>query len=163
MKTVVRCPSCGTKVLTFENYSVQYKSPIKQCRQCGSDYLDPRCVELAGEPFPDRDFKLYPYLVMTGFGAFLLWRGIHLSGMRVLGEPEETQWFLPTMFIIAGAGMILASIIGMIYIKSGLKAKKYKRLYDESLERMSDKYYVRTLGLLGYPVPEQFREKGEEQ
>lgn len=150
------CGSCGKKLLTYETYTRKYGSPLKQCKKCGAQYIDPRFHEIAAEGMPEAEFSLGPCFGIMAIGGFVLWRGIHLTGFRELGAPEETQWFLPTVFIILGALMIIAGISEIIMIKCGAKEKKFKRLYDESRQRLSDKEYAHALVLNGYPVPEEF-------
>lgn len=150
------CGSCGKKLLTYEIYTRKYGSPLKECKKCGAQYIDPRFHELAAEGLPEAELKLSPAFVIMVFGGLVLWRGIHLTGMRELGVPEETQWFMPTMFIILGALLIIGGIVEIILIKCGAKEKKFKRLYEESRQRLSDKEYAHRLSLLGYPVPEEF-------
>ena len=150
------CPCCGKKLFSFEKRMVIYESPLKTCKKCGTAYLDPRCHEMAAEGIPDDSFKISPSVVAMVIGALILWRGVHLAGMKQLGMPEEMQWFLPTAFILFGAGVILWGLSDIIMIKTGKKADKLKKKYDESLERLSNISYARTLAQMGYPVPERF-------
>ena len=150
------CPGCGKKLFSFEQRAVIYESPLKTCKKCGTAYLDPRCHEMAAEGVPDDSFRISPSVVAMVIGALILWRGIHLAGMQQLGMPDFMQWFLPTVFILFGSGIILWGIFDIIMIKTGKKADKLKKKYDESLERLSNVSYARALAQMGYPVPERF-------
>ncbi|MDE7121874.1 MAG: hypothetical protein K2O42_06910, partial [Oscillospiraceae bacterium] len=61
----LRCVSCNKRLLTYDNTSFrQYKSPVKQCKKCGTYYLDPRCHEIAVEGVPDAEFSVGSQIVL---------------------------------------------------------------------------------------------------
>lgn len=153
----IRCKNCGKKLLKYEqSSSIKYESPVKKCKKCGTRYADPRCREIAIEGIPEGTFSIPLYVIMGIIGALILYRGIHLFGVHQIGTPDEIQWLLPSVFTILGAAMVIGSIVEIIAIKSGIKAKKYEKLRKESEERLSDKSYVYILQDLGYKVPEKY-------
>ncbi|MDE6750465.1 MAG: hypothetical protein K2K21_15615 [Lachnospiraceae bacterium] len=153
----IRCKNCGKKLLKYEKSSTRkYKSPVKKCKKCGTKYADPRCHEIALEGIPEDTFNIPIYVIMVIIGALILYRGIHLFGVHQLGVPDAIQWLLPAFFSIIGVAMLIGSIVEIIAIKSGIKAKKYEKLRKESEERLSDKSYVYILQDLGYKVPEKY-------
>ena len=156
MSVEFHCPSCGKKLFTYEVRAVKYESPLKECKKCNAKYLDPRCKELAITGIPKSEFGMMQYALILVIGVLIGWRGYHMLGMRQLGVASEIQWVLPVCFMLIGAGLIIGAICSMISIKTGLKAKKFDRLYEESRDRMRDMSYVYTLQKLGYDVPEEF-------
>lgn len=152
---ILYCSECGKKLLTYDSTNVRkYKSPVKKCKKCGTLYIDPRCHELAIEGIPSDIFSVKSYIILIIFGILLLWRGIYLINQTQLGVPEEVQWLMPSVIIIIGAGFIIGGIAEIISIKTGLKEKKYNRLYTESAERLKDSDYINTLRNLGIDFPE---------
>ncbi len=153
----LKCVTCGKRLLTYDNTSFrQYKSPVKQCKKCGTYYLDPRCHELAVEGVPEVEFSIGPQVVLLVFGGLVLYRGFYLSGRTQLSTPDSIQWLLPTLFIIMGIVFILGGIVEIILIKTGKKAQRYEKLRKESEERLQDRTYAYVLHDLGYPVPEKY-------
>ena len=152
---ILYCTECGKRLLTYDNTSFRrYKSPVKKCKKCGNLYIDPRCHELAVEGIPPDIFSVKSYIILIIFGILLLWRGIYLLSQVQLGVPRETQWLMPTVIIIFGAGSVIGGIAEIISIKTGLKEKKYKQLYTKSAERLKDADYVNILRNLGVDIPE---------
>ena len=153
----IKCESCGKKLLTYTpNGSKKYESPLKECKKCGNIYADPRCHEIALEGIPKDEFMIAPNVVLMILGGLVLWRGIYLFGMKQMNMPDEMQWFLPTVFSLLGAVMLIAGITQIILIKSGAKAKKFERLKRESEQRLCDKSYAFALKQHGYNVPEKY-------
>lgn len=154
---VVSCSGCGKRLLTYSKTSrIRYKSPISSCKHCGAVYADPRCRELAVEGLLPDTFSINPRLIQIVLGGLITYRGYYLLGMRQLDSPECTQWLMPTVFIIMGVILLIGAIIDIIAIKSGLKAKKYDRLMQESEIRLRDSEYARLMQQLGYDVPEKY-------
>lgn len=75
----IRCKSCGKKLLAYDQAStIRYKSPVKNCKKCGTRYADPRCHEIAIEGIPKDSFSIPSYVIMMIIGALILYRGIFL-------------------------------------------------------------------------------------
>ena len=156
MSRELRCGSCGTKLLTYEGREREYGPMIRKCKKCGVWYLDPRYHELAVEGIPEDVFGIRQYLVAFVVGILIAWRGWYLFGVHQLGMPDQMQWLLPALFLALGVGICIAAIVEVVLIKTGIKRRKYQRMYEESCVRMRDRGYVLTLRKLGYPVPERF-------
>ena len=153
----LRCNCCNKILVTYiENGFRKYKSPVKACKKCGTRYADPRCYEIAVQGIPPETFSIPTYIFLAIFGAYILYRGIHLLGIYELGIPDEAQWVYPSVFIILGTILLLVGILEIIGIKSGIKLKKYDALKKESEERLSDKSYVYVLQDLGYDIPKNY-------
>lgn len=151
----LKCKNCNKKLMTYiPPGSRKYKSPLKKCKKCGTEYLDPRCHEIAAEGIPKDVFSIPSYLVLTVIGGLVIWRGIYLFGMHPIGMTDSFQWFMPTVFTIMGIAFALGGIIEIIAILTGAKAKKYEKLRQESEERFLDNSYVQTLAELGYHITE---------
>lgn len=157
MRKVLKCASCGKKLLEYDaRIARKYGSPLKKCKKCGADYLDPRYRELAAEGTLPEEFRLFPCIVMAIAGVLIGWRGQYLFTVRQLGVGAAFQWLLPSVFLIMGCVLFIGGIWEAVSIQSGRKARKFQKLYVESLARMRDVSYAYTLHKLGYPVPEQY-------
>lgn len=153
----IKCKTCNKKLLTYSDASMRkYKSPLKKCRKCGTNYLDPRCHEIAAEGLPSYTYSIPSNVLMGIIGGLILWRGIYLFGGHQLGTADNIQWLLPTVFTIMGICFILFAIYQIIIIATGRKSAKFEKLTQESEERMLDHSYAEALAELGYGVPEKF-------
>lgn len=153
----IRCKNCGKKLLKYDQiYTRKYKSPVKNCKKCGTRYLDPRCCEIAIEGISENVFHISPNVISMIIGALITYRGIYLFRVHQIGTPEEIQWLLPAIFTITGVIIVIVSIVDIIAIKSGRKVLKYEKLMKESEERLRDKSYAYILQGLGYKVPEKY-------
>lgn len=156
MSIEFRCPSCGKKLFSYEPRIRKYGSLIKECRKCGSEYIDPRYYELALNGIPDDEYKVFPYVFMIIFGGLVIWRGLRLFGMRQLGVPNELQLLLPSVLLIMGVVFVIWAIAGIIMLKTGLHKKKIERLLSESQERLKDSNYVSRLRSLGLKLDDEY-------
>ncbi len=154
MSIEFKCPSCGKKLFTYEYRIRKYGSPVKECKKCGSEYVDPRFYELAIDGIPEDEYKLYPYIFMIVIGGLIVWRALHLFGMRQLGVPGYIQWLMPTALLIMGSVFIIGAIVSIILTLTGLHKKKMDRLLEESEERIRDYAYIKKLKKLGYKIPD---------
>ncbi|MCM1229124.1 MAG: hypothetical protein NC489_03235 [Ruminococcus flavefaciens] len=152
---ILYCSECGKKLVSYDRTSFRrYKSPVKSCKKCGSLYIDPRFHEIAVEGIPSDVFSVKSYIVLIILGILLLWRGIYVLHQVQLGVPDEVQWLMPAVILLCGAGFVIGGIAEIISIKTGLKKKKYDRLYLESAERLKNADYADTLRNLGVDIPE---------
>ena len=142
MAYTINCESCGKKLLTYESYEIKYGSPVKRCKSCGHEYIDPRFREMAVTGFPEKEFKKSTCLVMLILGALILWRGMYLFGMRQLNVMDELQWVVPSVVTLLGAVFIIGSIVEFIRIASGWKLKKYEKKKLSILHNNSSTNYV---------------------
>ncbi len=158
MSLEFHCPSCGKKLFSYEMRERRYGSPLKKCNTCETEYIDPRFFEPALSGIPEDEFKMTPYLIMLAFGAFILWRGIHLTSVRQLGTPSGLQWLMPAVLILFGIALLAGGVYEIFTIKTGLKQKKFDKIMTESKNRIGAPSYVYKLWQLGYPVPESYVE-----
>ncbi|MCR5282279.1 MAG: hypothetical protein K6E18_02835 [Lachnospiraceae bacterium] len=156
MSVEFHCPSCGKKQFSYEPRERRYEKVIKSCKSCGKEYLDPRSHELAAEGIPADAFSVTPYLLMLVVGGLIGWRGWYLFGRHQLGTPSEISWLLPSVFLIMGVVCVIASIVGIIRIKTGSKQKQFERLMQESRMRLKDTDYAGKLQALGYALPREY-------
>lgn len=153
----MRCKNCGKRLLTYSEISFRkYKSPVKKCKKCGLHYADPRCHEIAIEGIPPDTFCIPSYIAMLVVGGLISGRGIYLFGMHQVGVSDSFQWFMPSMYAILGIVLVVVSLVEIITIKSGRKAKKFDERRRESEVRLSDKGYVYMLQDLGYQIPDKY-------
>ena len=157
MANELRCKNCGKKLLTYEPYERKYGSPLRSCKKCNQEYIDPRYHELAVTGIPEREFKLPTMVVMLVIGVLITWRGVYLFGMRGLDALSETlPWLLPAVILFMGIVLVIGSIVESIRIISGSKRRKYERLLEESKSRLLDENYINKLQELGYLVQERY-------
>ncbi len=157
MSIEFHCPSCNKKLFSYEARVRKYGKLTKECKKCGATYIDPRCHELAIDGIPQDEFGVVQYILAIVIGILIAWRGIHMFGMHQLGVANEIQWFLPTVFILIGIAAVIGGIYEIIAIKTGIKKKKFDKMYEESKARMRDSSYIYTLEKLGYNIPEEYR------
>ncbi len=156
MSIEFRCPSCGKKLFSYESRIRKYGSLIKECRKCGSKYIDPRYYELALNGIPDDEYKVFPYVFMIVIGGLVIWRALRLFGMRQLGVPDVLQMLLPSVLLIMGLVFVIWAIGGIIMLKTGLHKKKIERLLAESQERLKDSGYISRLRSLGLKIDDEY-------
>ncbi len=154
---VLRCSECGKKLLEYDTASIKrYKSPIKKCKKCGREYIDPRCHEIAAEGIPEDEFSVISYVFAFVLGLLILLRGLHLYGYRTAHTSKEIQWVLPTFICILGGAFLIFGVVEIFTILTGVKRAKFDRLYDKSDERLCDRNYALKLYNLGYKVPDKY-------
>lgn len=112
--------------------------------------MDPRCHELAVEGIPKEEFKISRDIVLLIIGGLVAWRGYYIFGMHMLGYPDSMQWLVPTVVLLLGIAMLIASVVDAISIITGLKKRKFEKILNESRDRMNDDNYVTKLKELGY-------------
>lgn len=156
MSIKFKCPSCGNKLFSYEPRIRKYGSLIKECKKCGSEYIDPRYYELALNGIPDDEYKIFPYVFMIVFGGLVIWRALRLFGMRQLGVPDVLQMLLPSVLLIMGLVFVIWAIGGIIMLKTGLHKKKIERLLAESQERLKDSGYISSLRSLGLKIDDEY-------
>ena len=96
------------------------------------------------------------------FGAFLMYRGNHLWGMKQLGTPDFMQKVLPVLLLAVGGLLALGGIYELYAVLSGKKAANIEKLRAESEERLKNPGYAQELKAMGLPVPEQYVNGGFE-
>ncbi|MCR5799925.1 MAG: hypothetical protein K6G69_07610 [Lachnospiraceae bacterium] len=157
MRKVLKCKYCNKKIMSYDYpvLQVRYGNPIRRCKKCNAEYLDPRYKEMGIEGIKDSDFSKASFTVMTVIGVLILARGIYLFGTEPLGA-KELKLVMPLFWTGVGIFMIVGGIFELIRINNGSKQTKYLRMYEESCERLKDEIYVEKLYKLGYDLPAGF-------
>ena len=150
------CPGCRKKLFSFEARERKYGKIVRECKYCGKEYIDPRMYEPALEGIPADEFSILTYLIVAVVGGLLIWRAVYLFGVRQLGVSESIQWLLPTVFLVLGIAAVTGGIAEIIMIKTGIKARKMQKKYEESQNRLKDRGYISALKRLGYKLPEEY-------
>lgn len=150
----LKCPHCGKIVATRGANDYRYGSPLKNCRFCKENYLDPFFHELAAEPPEPNAFnvkhKLTGMVMLAGILAFcavFYWFEITYMNTH--------HMMLPVLMALTGVGEI-AFLVEIVLIKTGVKERRTERLRAQSAERLKNPVYARELTRLGYPVPVEF-------
>lgn len=73
-------------------------------------------------------------------------------GMRQLGLPDEMQWLMPALIFIVGFILIIGGLVEIIGIKTGLKAKRFEKMLQQSKDRLKDSQYASQLRSFGYNI-----------
>ena len=157
------CPECGHKFFSYEPAQRFYGSPIRTCKKCGQKYFDARYHEIAIEGIAKKDVAKWPAFVLMFFGAFLMYRGNHLWGMKQLGTLDFMQKVLPVLLLAVGGLLVLGGIYELYAVLSGKKAANMEKLRAASEERLKNPGYAQELKAMGLPVPEQYLDGGFEQ
>ncbi len=150
------CPECGKKFFYYDERQIYYGSMIRECKKCKSQYIDLRYHEIEIDGINKKELSLFPYIFLILFGAFLVYRGYHLTNSHLLGSPEYSGIILGGMILLFGIIAIIGGIVEIIQIKTGRKAQKFEKLKAESEERLSHYDYAQTLKNAGINVPEKY-------
>ena len=150
----LKCPHCGKIVATRPANYFRYGSPLKNCRFCKENYLDPYFHELVVEPPAQRKFDLTEKLIVMvvlavvfGICAACYWfETTYTGGYHV---------FFPGFMWGTAAGEVV-SLAEIILVKTGFMDRRTERLRKESEERLKNPVYARELAKLGYPVPREY-------
>ncbi len=150
----LKCPHCGKIVATRAANQYRYGSPLKNCRFCKENYLDPFFHELAAEPPAPNAFsvkqKLFGAAMLAGIFVFCLaFYWFEVTYMNIY------HIMFPALMTVTAVGEI-GFIAEIILIKTGFKERRTERLRKESAERLKNPVYARELARLGYPVPAEF-------
>ena len=158
MKTATNkgCPECGKRFIFFNDDQYFYGSPVRTCKKCGNYYIDKRYHEIAIEGFRSGQLSCIGYSIACAVGIFFLWRGIHLTRYKLIGNMKPMEKILPVIFIITGIAIVLIGIFEIIMILTGKKTEKLDKLKLESEMRLKNKVYAQLLKQEGYNVPKQF-------
>lgn len=150
----LKCPHCGKIVATRAANQYRYGSPLKNCRFCKENYLDPFFHELAAEPPAPNAFSVKHKLVGMAVFAVMFAACFAFHWLEVTYENSYHPMFAWLMVILAVGEILFAAEI--ILIKTGFKERRTERLRKESAERLKNPVYARELARLGYPVPAEF-------
>lgn len=130
-----------------------FGSPIQTCKKCKGTYLDRRYHEIAIEGIGNtlsvkRSFKIALISLALFAAAFLL----NLVMVILQDKYSVEMVFIQVLSLL----MMLAAFIDAIMIKTGIKEKKLEKKRQESVKRLRNIEYARTLADFGYDVPEEY-------
>lgn len=149
-----KCPYCGVEIKGYMESQSDYGSPIRVCRKCGKSYLDRRYHEIAIEGIGTNalSIKRDAKIALLGFAFFAV--GFLLNLGMVL---SSDKYNLRLVFIQLIAIILIIFALGdAVMIKTGKKEKRLEKKRMESVERLKNKEYARTLAELGYNVPNEY-------
>ncbi len=149
-----KCPHCGREGFAYVERQWYQGSPVRQCKRCRQTYLDKRYHEVAVEGFEPGSLSVKNSGFMIGAGIIdtVLFGLIHIGEKRLF-----SSYHLSFVFIaIIGLLLIVMGVIDFIRIVTGLKAKKQKKVLEQSEKRLMDKNYAKLLAQQGYEVPEKY-------
>lgn len=148
------CPHCGAKIPSYVETKWIYGSPLRTCKKCGNRYIDSRYHEIALEGIRPCDVSIRQPLgaalmgfVIAAISAGWLYYDLHYS---------DSYYPILFVMVLAGVFIVFRGIVDAIGVVFGLKEKKMEKLKAESLERLSDKNYVRELAARGFYIPEAY-------
>lgn len=150
----LKCPHCGKIVATRAANRYSYGSPLKNCRFCKENYLDPFFHELAAEPPAPNAFSVKHKLIGMGLFAVFFAISFAFHWLEVTYENSYHPMFAWLMVILAVGEILFVAEI--ILIKTGFKERRTERLRKASEERLKNPVYARELARLGYPVPKKY-------
>lgn len=150
----MKCPNCG-QINREQCNAWMYGSPIRECKSCGSRYIDDRYREPALTGIDTRTVSPGLYLKMTFIflGAGLLIGGWQLLSAKLNGYYYTRMAILSVLLLLASIGCLVM----FIRIKLGIEDKNNAKYLAESEERLKDPAYVNELIANGYDVPEKYR------
>ncbi|MBD5115484.1 MAG: hypothetical protein HDT46_09865 [Ruminococcaceae bacterium] len=148
------CPHCNKKISDYAADKYKYGSPIRICKKCNGAYLDASYHEVAVDGFPPDELSMKRGVksALIGGAIFL---GCALIFVLELFFSTKIHIYPPILAIL-GIIVVISSIVDVIKVKSGAKAKELEVLRFQSIERLRNPDYARQLAELGYHVPEEF-------
>lgn len=148
------CPHCGARIASYNPNRRYYGSPIKICKKCGEKYFDRSFHEIAAEGMPASEFSYGRDKKMGLLGlTFFVLAYTLLYFEKHYQQYYHTSWYM--IMILSGAIMLIA-VIDAVQIKTGSKEKRFRKLMQESEERLENYEYAKQLKELGYSVPEKY-------
>lgn len=150
----LKCPHCGKIVSTRAANQYRYGSPLKNCRFCKENYIDPFFHELAAEPPAPNAFSVKHKLIGMVIFAVIFVLCFAFHWFEVTYEDGYHPMFAWLM-VLTALGEI-GFVIEIVLIKTGFKERRTERLRRESEERLKNPVYARELARLGYPVPREY-------
>lgn len=148
------CPYCYTKISCYLKNEYKFGSPIRSCKKCGKSYVDSRYHEIAIDGFPqwELSLKFNVKRILIGIVIFII------GFLFLYFERNHLGFYHLSYYIIMFMGVLVVifSLVDIIRIITGAKAKKFENLRIQSVERLNDKGYVQQLISIGYRIPNEF-------
>lgn len=160
LETNGNCPYCNKKIFSYAPQQKLYGSPIRRCKYCNADYLDRRYSEIAVSGIPAIELSRRKGLMGAALGAIMFIIGFGKYTIEI--EYFGYYYTYDIAIIILSAVLILISLIDVIRVITGSKAREFEKYKAESEERLSDKSYAKFLSDIGYDVPEEYLSEGQQ-
>ncbi|MBQ8177094.1 MAG: hypothetical protein IJ035_08700 [Oscillospiraceae bacterium] len=150
----IHCPNCGRLVGTFVVGDYRYGSPLKICKKCKTEYINPAVHEIEVDGISPDAFDMKRLLIGILVGIVFIIIGAAIFYFEVTRKGYYHTSTIAIMVISAIA--IFYALGNIFFIKTGIKAKWTERKRQESAERMSNPEYALRLKEHGYNVPEKY-------
>lgn len=137
----IRCPKCNQTVEQGKNRSKRFGSPLRNCRFCGSTFVDKDYIE-AGL-FTERQLKLQVlslYSWQIAMALFLIFLGL-------VAIAKSGPLICLVMFVLGGL------IIVKVYRDYCFDIDQLPKEINKSNERLANPYYVLALHKANISVP----------
>lgn len=149
MAYLYHCPYCNSSTKTVSENLHTYGCPLKTCRTCKKQYIDPYCEELALTPYrPYSVPRLFIGHIFHGIGLSFIITALVLF----LTGSEPAAW------ITWGISFPVCWVLFFLF--SLLKRKKvdqrHYKAWKSSYQRLQDPAYAALLANLGYNVPAHY-------
>ena len=153
----IHCPQCGKSVGTFVVGDYRYGNPLRTCPKCKAEYTHPAFHEIEIDGISPDAFDIKKVLVgiIVSIVLFAISAGIHYYEVTT----QDYYHIAIIAIMIISPICIVFSIGNIIFIKTGLKAKRTERMRQESADRLSNPRYAVRLKELGYNVPDKYLPK----
>lgn len=154
MQTTGICPYCKKKLSNYNEREWKYGSPIRTCTKCGEKYIDKRYHEIVIEGIAPDAMSVKKDLVAIIIGLIAIIISATLTFTTIQLNGSYSLKGVAIGFI--GLFLVIAMLIDLIRIKTGLKERRFAVLRVESAKRLQDKTYAHQLLSAGYNVPEEY-------
>ncbi|MCM1055780.1 MAG: zf-TFIIB domain-containing protein [Bacteroides sp.] len=154
------CPHCRKKISDYAANKYRYGSPIRVCPKCGGAYLDTTFHEVVTDGFPPDELSMKKGVksALIGAAIFVVCAAIFVLELFF----SDRIHIYPPILAVMGIVTIVVSIVDIIKVKSGAKAKELEIFRLQSVERLRSPAYARQLAELGYNVPKEFLDTADE-
>lgn len=147
-------PILQRKLSNYNEREWKYGSPIRTCTKCGEKYIDKRYHEIVIEGIAPDAMSVKKDLVAIIIGLIAIIISATLTFTTIQLNGSYSLKGVAIGFI--GLFLVIAMLIDLIRIKTGLKERRFAVLRVESAKRLQDKTYAHQLLSAGYNVPEEY-------
>ena len=147
------CPHCGKEISGYMENQMYFGSPIITCKKCKGKYLDRRFHEIAIDGIGNvLSIKRSAKILLIFLALFSIAFIVNFFSIMQSGKYNVKLFFVQILSLFA---MVFA-IADMVMIKTGMKAKRYEKKKLESIVRLRNIEYAKTLSEFGYEVPDEY-------
>ena len=142
------------KLSNYNEREWKYGSPIRTCKKCGDKYIDKRYHEIEIEGIAPDAMSVRKDLIAIIIGIIAIIISVAFTFTTIQLNGTYSLRIVAIGFI--GLFLIIAMLIDLIRIKTGLKEHRFAVLRVESAKRLQNKDYAHQLLSAGYNVPEKY-------